>query len=764
MSPDRLRVLALGDPRSAAYRSVRDALAAYGALHFRREQDFPKADDVLGYFFENGFDLMTMPNPYGNERRRFVYTLAREAGAPLVTFDRGGLPDSWFFDIGFNADSPTYSPLVWDRPLDPDEAAAVAGYIAALRASDRALEAQGPREPAEAVRARLGLGDSKVLFVPFQRPEDTTVRFFSGHARSFRHFVGEIETAAALLDARGSGWTVIAKTHPLETSPPSGRLRLAPPEEHVSSLLEVADAVACINSGVGLLAAAFGTPVFHFGSVYYGHPKLNAPVQSAHALVHALEAGPPTVCAETRDRLFHHLTKRVYSFGVAHTRVAVEKNGSLRRITERIDFSELRLPEAVKKKTCLYLTPVIPDQVNRGSVVRTRQTLRAIMAAGYLVDLVVLNRSEPGASSEEIARRLREAFPGLASVSVRRHPMLLRGRRRFADRWRFALHRAGALVDALVLGPFRIVSLDEQPAALRRLVARKVRRDAYDLVFANYAKMTPKGLGRLRALTVVDTHDVQSDRVSNDGVLRGWRLETFRRSERRTLAAYDRVLAITEADRATFARDFGLGDRVVALPVATATPTPVKSPASACWDLLFVGSNSTANARAMLWFLSAVWPDLAARGATLRIQGRVCANSDVRRVLAAQPALADRVGLNLYAPDLAEVYAAARLVIAPLTEGTGMKVKVVEALSYGKAVLGTPVAFEGIAVTDGVDSAIADGAEAFAARAAALLADAAALSRLGAGARALFERAHGEAESDRAMAALLAPRRPQTAA
>lgn len=350
MTPDRLRVLALGDPRSAAWRSVRDALSGYGALHFKDEESFDRAADVLDHFFEHGFDLMLMPNPYASDRRRFVYQFARDAGAPVVVFDRGGLPDSWFFDVGFNADSPSYSPLVWDHPLTPEDGAAVRRYVAALRGSDRALETQGPREPAAAVRARLGLEGRKVLFAPFQRPTESTVRFFSGHARDFRHYVSEIEALDALLRARGSAWTVLAKNHPLETTPPTARLTFAPPDEHVHGLLEIADAVVCLNSGVGLLAAAFDTPVYHFGSVYYGHPALNRPVQSAHALVHALESGPPTACAETRDRLFHHLTQRVYSFGAAQSRVTPDGRGGLRRETDRIAFSELRLPEPLKKK------------------------------------------------------------------------------------------------------------------------------------------------------------------------------------------------------------------------------------------------------------------------------------------------------------------------------------------------------------------------------------------------------------------------------
>jgi glycosyltransferase involved in cell wall biosynthesis len=82
----------------------------------------------------------------------------------------------------------------------------------------------------------------------------------------------------------------------------------------------------------------------------------------------------------------------------------------------------------------------------------------------------------------------------------------------------------------------------------------------------------------------------------------------------------------------------------------------------------------------------------------------------------------------------------AAVVAAPISDGGGTRVKVVEALAAGKAVVGSSRAFEGLDVEDGREAVIAGDDAAFAAAVAQLLADPERRRRLGAGARAWAER------------------------
>jgi glycosyltransferase involved in cell wall biosynthesis len=88
--------------------------------------------------------------------------------------------------------------------------------------------------------------------------------------------------------------------------------------------------------------------------------------------------------------------------------------------------------------------------------------------------------------------------------------------------------------------------------------------------------------------------------------------------------------------------------------------------------------------------------------------------------------------------DVEPWLAAATVFAAPLADGGGTRVKIVEALSAGKAVVGSPRAFEGLDVQDGRDAVIADDAS-FGQTVVELLKDPERRRRLGAGARAWAE-------------------------
>lgn len=339
-----LEVLALGNPSSSAFSSQMHALRMLGRLTFRSEGSFENKDDFIAMLMSAGYDLVLMPNPYGNEVRQAFYEELRRRNLPVLVFDRGGLPRSWFFDIGFNADSETYEPSMWDHSLSAEAKDKVDAYIASIKESDVALESQGSRERPEALKERLGLNGKKVLFVPFQRPKDTTVQHFGNGANSFNRFLAAVIELDDLLHQSDSDWRIVVKKHPLESQRPTNRLIFADDESHINDLLEMCDSVALINSGVGLLASLFGKPVYNFGRIYYGHPQLNRGFASATELKHFLEYVPVDFDGDVRDRLVHYLISQVYSFGDFTTEVMSEGDGALRRVMRSITFDEVRFP------------------------------------------------------------------------------------------------------------------------------------------------------------------------------------------------------------------------------------------------------------------------------------------------------------------------------------------------------------------------------------------------------------------------------------
>lgn len=93
-----------------------------------------------------------------------------------------------------------------------------------------------------------------------------------------------------------------------------------------------------------------------------------------------------------------------------------------------------------------------------------------------------------------------------------------------------------------------------------------------------------------------------------------------------------------------------------------------------------------------------------------------------------------------FVPDLNDAFESAAVCIAPLTHGSGTRLKILEYLAAGKAVVATPKACEGLDVEDGVHILIRDDAEAFAYAIRTLLRDEEFRRRLGANGRMLVER------------------------
>ena len=71
--------------------------------------------------------------------------------------------------------------------------------------------------------------------------------------------------------------------------------------------------------------------------------------------------------------------------------------------------------------------------------------------------------------------------------------------------------------------------------------------------------------------------------------------------------------------------------------------------------------------------------------------------------------------------DTSQYFRHASIVMAPLRQGGGMRVKIVEASSFGKAIIASALAIEGLGLRDGVECIVADSDDAFATTAIKLL-------------------------------------------
>ena len=199
---------------------------------------------------------------------------------------------------------------------------------------------------------------------------------------------------------------------------------------------------------------------------------------------------------------------------------------------------------------------------------------------------------------------------------------------------------------------------------------------------------------------IVDFDDLEENGRGPQGSL-------VRRADRRASTALRARIAArcatvtvcSDADRRRLSlRNAEVVPNSVAIPDAAGL-SPIPNAA----NLLFVGRlGYPPNRAGIIWFASRVLPIIqcALPEARLRVVGP--------EPLALPAGIRNAVDAVGPVPDLAEHYAWARLAIAPILSGSGTRLKVLEAMSYGRPVASTTVGAEGIDIEAGRDILIGD--------------------------------------------------------
>lgn len=208
-------------------------------------------------------------------------------------------------------------------------------------------------------------------------------------------------------------------------------------------------------------------------------------------------------------------------------------------------------------------------------------------------------------------------------------------------------------------------------------------QDRYDFIIISYvywANLVKSGvIGETR--TVLDLSDFMTlNRFDSSGgdVKIGNMIE----EEIRRIDLFDTVMCISGEEKTFFSR-FALKPRYYYVPFFMKKNEPVTGSVPK-YDILFIGSDNPHNQKGIKWFFEKIFPLLDPAFKVL-IVGTISGFVNPR----------NNVTCRSYAGDLGEVYGESRISICPLLGGTGMKIKVVEALSFGLPVVTTSKGLSG---------------------------------------------------------------------
>lgn len=364
----------------------------------------------------------------------------------------------------------------------------------------------------------------------------------------------------------------------------------------------------------------------------------------------------------------------------------------------------------------LFLTPQLPYPPRQGSALRNYYLLRGLVEAGLSVDLLSFASPEQIATIQQnplttLCRRLELVpLPPSRSLTTRLWTLLaakpdLAGRL-VSPTYAARLQTMLAEVDYL-----QVEGVEMAPYALN--LRQPFYFDAHNAEFVIQQRAASTDMGSLRRWPKAAYSWVQARRL--------------RQYERMILGRARRVLAVSAVDAvALTSLEPQAASKIVVIAngVDTAEYAPAAQPTLpeswAAVSMVFTGVlDYRPNVDALDWFCRLVWPTIYAASPAARcyIVGAK-ANATVQ-ALAAIPGVVLVGEVAAVQPYIA----AASLFVVPMRIGGGSRLKLLQALAMGKCILSTTLGAEGIAVSPGLDVAVADSAADFAATALRLLND-----------------------------------------
>jgi glycosyltransferase involved in cell wall biosynthesis len=359
----------------------------------------------------------------------------------------------------------------------------------------------------------------------------------------------------------------------------------------------------------------------------------------------------------------------------------------------------------------LVLTQIVPHPADAGPKIKTQYALRTL-AQEHAIEVLSFARSD---EETRAARELETWCERVTAVPLRR---------------RKALEPYYAARGWATGQPF-LVQRDARREFAARVRARLAVGDI-DVLHADQLTMAqylPLARGT-RARTVFDAHNAVWQLVRDMAASQTtpwrraaaqveWRL--LRRFEGAAARDSDLLLAVSADDARALAEAAGQPCRTVVTPIGVEAQErqPVCLRDDACALLSIATMHYPPNADAIRWFRDAVWPLIRGRSqdATVEIVG-ARSPGDIAEWADSD----ERVMVHGYVADVNPFCERAAAFIVPLWAGSGVRVKVLEALASGLPVVSTSIGVEGLDLVPDKHLLVADDAESFARATLSLLA------------------------------------------
>lgn len=230
---------------------------------------------------------------------------------------------------------------------------------------------------------------------------------------------------------------------------------------------------------------------------------------------------------------------------------------------------------------------------------------------------------------------------------------------------------------------------DWVPEGMQRYFTEILDNNNYDVIIMFYTYfanlLANRKIKAKKVYFMEDSMFIQQytwDRDSQTGITIGKLLD----EEIERLQLFDEIFCISNDEKIFYEKVTGRYMHFLPHILPLETKIVSKPIENRRWDVFFIGFNNPFNTEGLKWFLEKVYP-------LLQVDIKILLAGSMTEVIEVKY---DNIDIIPYVPDLDEIYEDVKVVICPMFRGTGMKIKVVEAMVKGLPVVCTERGVDGL--------------------------------------------------------------------
>lgn len=228
----------------------------------------------------------------------------------------------------------------------------------------------------------------------------------------------------------------------------------------------------------------------------------------------------------------------------------------------------------------------------------------------------------------------------------------------------------------------RIRDFDRTRFGHKEQFSNILKNNQYDLIIISYAywaELIRENKYLKTAELIIDTHDFLTSQFQNQ---KKFNLGKYFNKEIELLNLFQKVWVISSDENYLFSQF--VSSEIITIPHALEVKFQLNSTQKKI-DLVYVASSNEHNVKSAKWFFEEVYPKLDENIS-------ICVVGKINEFI---PEFSNVTKLP-FVEDLNQIYSEAKVAICPMLSGTGLKIKVVEALSFGLPVVCNPRGIDGL--------------------------------------------------------------------